>query len=253
MAKDKANMTSIGKALILVDTLAAANGSLSLKELSERTGWAKSTVHGLLSALRDFRIIMQDDDGRYRLGTHLFELGNAVSRQWNIVEIAKPVLQSVCTKLNESVCIATLDGDSMLVLDSIAAYSPMRVITDIGSRLPLHATAIGKAFLAGMPPDETTKLLKRIGMASYTPHTITDVPSILAERDVILKKGYAIENGEMRVGIRAVAAPIYDINDCVKYAISVTGMFRKITDETFYSAQELVISAASEITKKLHQ
>src|SRR5659263_197101 len=137
MVDRQAHVLSLGKSFALLGCLKQAGSSLSLKELAERTGFPKSTIHNLLSTMREFKAIEQDIDGRYRLGTYLFELGCAVEKQWNISKIAQPYLESICANVNESVSVGVLDGHSVLILNSIVASNPMRVITDIGTRLPI--------------------------------------------------------------------------------------------------------------------
>ncbi|MEG1548720.1 MAG: IclR family transcriptional regulator [Clostridia bacterium] len=242
---------SVARALALLDCLAQSGGPLPLKELSSRMGMPKSTLHGLLSTMREYRVVAQDEYGRYRLGAHLLELSSAIIRQSDVVGIAKPLLQSISREVEESACVCVLDGDYVLVLDSVAAMNPMRVMTDAGMRLPLHASAPGKAILAKLPEDEALRLIRLCGLAAYTPHTITDIKAIVAERLHIQEMGYAIDNGELRVGMRAVAAAISGPDGKYSYAIAVTGMFRKITDETFQTAQALVVEAAQTISKRI--
>lgn len=248
-ASHTGGVQSVKKAFSLLNCFARAHRPLSLKELSEMTGWAKSTVHGLLTAMREAGAVAQDDrDGKYRLGTCLFELGNAASKQWDILDLSKPLLQRLCDLTGESVCLAMFDETSVLVLDCVDAGSPLRIVTNIGSRLPLHASALGKAMLSGFTPSRAAAILQSAGMTPYTPHTIITAADMDAELMRIRAEGCAVENGELRVGMRAVAAPITDYYGTSRYAVGVTGMFRRVTDDEFLKAKELVCSAAGEIS-----
>ena len=242
---------TIDKAFAIMRCLAQANTPLSLKDISGRTGYPKSTAYRVLSSLRLHNAIVQDNDGKYRLGAVLFELGNAVERQWNIKQIAKPYLQQISNQVSESVSVAMLDGDSVLILDSEAAFNQISVMVDVGTRFPLHACALGKAILAYLPKEEAMSALARTGMPMYTPHTIADLGAMRRELESVRERGYAIENGEMRIGMRSAAAPIFDISGAVTYAIAMTGMFRRVTDEDFVKGIALITQAAAEISQKL--
>lgn len=251
MTQRPSNILSVGKAFSILTCLSREGSALSLRELAEKTGYPKSTLYSMLSTMREHRAISQDEGGRYRLGPLLFELGSSVTKQMDITGIARPYLQSVSDATDESVCIAMLDGDFALVLDCVAAKSPMRVITDAGTRLPLYASALGKAILAHLPAQQKSAFVSRADLAPLTPHTITDRRLLADELALIAGRGCAVENGEQRIGMRAVGAPIFDFGGAVKYSIAVTGMLKRTTDPTFIEAERLVIDAAAEISKKL--
>ena len=86
---------SVAKAMRLLDLLAASERPMTLAEISAQTGWPKSTVHGLLSTMREFSTVAQDNEGRYMLGIRLFEYGCTLSNSWTIIEIAKPFIQHI--------------------------------------------------------------------------------------------------------------------------------------------------------------
>ena len=252
MEIEKSQVKSVAKAIHLLDILAKERQSLSLLELSQRTGWPKSTIHALLSTMMDYSVIAQDNqDGKYHLGMHLFELGNVVTGTWNALEVARPYLQHIMLKTEESVNLGVMDRDEILVIEHIDSGNPLRVMIERGTRLPMHCTAMGKVLLASIPPSQAKRIIKNVPLQAYTPHTIVSVSDLEAELDKIRNDGYAIENGEMRVGMRAVAAPVYDVRGSAVYAIGITGMFRRISDDVFLSARDLVVNAAFGISKVL--
>lgn len=252
MEKQTSHVKSIARAMEILDCLAEARTALSLQEISLRTGWAKSTVHGMLSTLREYSVIEQSaSTGEYRLGIRLFELGNVVSKGWNIIPLAKPYLQKISTRTRECACIGMLDKDAVLYLDHVDTGTPLRVVTDVGSRMPLHCTALGKAMLAYMPKGRMRHTLLRAGIPVYTPHTLSSIGELERECASVRETGSAIENGEMRVGMRCVASPIFDHTGEAKYAVGVAGMFRAITDETFQLAKQSVLEAAYSLSGEL--
>lgn len=244
------HVKSLVKAIRLIDILADAKRHVSLKELSQLSDMPKSTVHGLLTPLREAGIIDQAADGKYHLGIRLFELGGIVSASWNIVHIARPHLQNIALQTGQSVQLSMIDKGELLILDHADTNRSLRVVTDIGDRFPVHSTAAGKAIMAFMPALQAQSILKA-GMPSFTPHTITTIDDMNAEIERIRENGYAIEDGESRIGLRSAAAPVFDIKGEPRYAISIIGMFRRTLSEDFIAAKDLVCQAAVLISKEL--
>lgn len=243
---------SVGKAMELLNCLAVARRPLSLQELALSTGWAKSTIHGLLAAMREYGVVDQSRlDGKYRLGLRLFELGSVVSGTWDVLLIAKPHLQEIARQTGESVHIGMLDRSDVLYLDYADDRRALRIVAEAGTRLPPHCSALGKAMLAYLPEQEALRALGNRELKAYTPHTITGPALLQQEFARIREAGYAVEDGEMRVGLRAVAAPIFNAYKQPAYAIGVTGMFRRVTDETFLLAKQMVADAAAAISAEL--
>ena len=129
--REPGQVRSVCKAMDLLACLAQARGPLTLGELSRRTGIPKATVHGLLSAMRPSAVVEQSgEDGRYRLGVRLFEYGCVVSRGWNVLEAAAGPMRRVAEETGETVSIAALDREEVLVLDCADAHSDLRVVSE---------------------------------------------------------------------------------------------------------------------------
>jgi IclR family acetate operon transcriptional repressor len=207
-------------------------------------------VHGLLSPLRESGMVEQAPDGKYHLGIRLFELGGMVSASWNVVPAARPHLQNIALQTGQSVQLSMIDKGEVLILDHADTNRSLRVVTNVGDRFPLHSTAAGKALLAFLPAAQAESLLKA-GMPSFTPHTITTAEGMRAEIEKIRRDGFAIEDGESRIGLRSAAAPIFDISGTPRYAISIIGMFRRTTSDDFLQARDLICAAARLISREL--
>lgn len=251
-SREPGQVQSVCKAMDLLACLAQAKGPLSLGELSRRTGIPKATAHGLLSSMRPGAVVEQSpEDGKYRLGMRLFEYGCVVSRGWNVLEAAAEPMRRVAEETGETVSISALDRGEVLILDSADAHSNLRVVSEKGARLPLHCTSQGKLLLAYLPRPQRKSLLRGCDFAAYTPHGHTSAVSLEAELPEILKQGFAVENGEYRIGLRSVSAPVYNVDGEAAYALCVVGMFRRINSPELEQAVRLLLDAAERISFQL--
>lgn len=241
---------SVAKAMHLLEVLAQDRQPMTLTELSQQTGWPRSTVFGLLTTMREYGVVAQREDGRYALGLRLFEYGCCVSGSWNISNIARPYMARLCAETEASVVLSIYDNRHVVILDQAEGHGSFRIVLDLGARLPLYATSQGKLFLSAMSASAAAQALQG-PMTLYTPHTITDPAAIAAELERIRQQGYAIEDGEYKIGLRSVSAPIYNVDGQLQYAISIIGMFRRVRSEEFQQAIELAVAAARSISAGL--
>ena len=225
MSSQGRSVHSVEKAIVLLDCFRRAGGSLSLSELVQQTGWAKSTVHGLLASMLPSAVVEQDrSDGRYRLGYHLFELGSAVAAGWDVVGVVRPYLEKLAQDLGKSAYLARLSGEELILAECVEPRSGLRISQEPGSRLPLHGSSQGKCILAAMPPEQAKALLRRKGMPRFTPHTITDWESLQPQLVLTRELGYAVEREEFQPGLQSVGAPVYTGSGSCIYAIGIVGI-----------------------------
>lgn len=242
---------SVVKAFRLLDILSKAKSPLSLAELSERSGWPKSTIYGLLSSMRESSVVEQQPNGRYFLGVHLFEYGCAVSGCWSISELARPFLQQLASKTGESVFLSILNRNEAITIDQVQSRAGLRVVSEVGTRLPLHCTSQGKVFLAAMPESEAMRILKLSPLSPFTPHTLVTWQDLAKDLDAARHQGYAVEDGEYKIGLGSVSAPIRDVSGQVKYAVGIIGMFHRAQSQEFRDALLLTQSTAAQISSAL--
>ena len=240
---------SVNKALILTELLLQNGAPMTLAELSRRSGFPKSTTHALLSTMRQHNIITQREDGRYYLGLRLFEYGCAVSAEWDISRVAHPYLEKLAMSTGASAFISIMDGGAVVNIDQCIGSDALHVVSEIGHRLPLHATSQGKLLLSRF---SDTEALRRVGsMTAFTPHTISDNEALLTALHRIEADGYAVEDGEYRIGLRSVSAPVYDRSRNMAYAIGVVGFFRRIASEEFAAVIEATQAAGRSLSQAL--
>ena len=242
---------SVAKAMELLQALSRAEKPLTLMELTECSGYPKSTVFGLLTTMRAYDVITQTPEGKYALGLRLFEYGRQVERKWDISRVARPYMEHLSQRTGASVMLSICEGGSVITLDQVEARDKLRIVSDAGARLPIYCTSQGKVFLAHMPRAQAEKLLRRQSMTQFTPHTITDVSVLLQEVDACRTNGFAIENGEYKIGLRSISAPVYTVDRTVRYTVGVIGMFRSTHSDEFRSAVEQVCATAATISAAL--
>ena len=251
MASSGDPVRSITKACALLDLLTEAGRSMSLGELAAASGYAKSTVYGLLSSMRSAGLIDQEpDSGRYALGMRLYEYGSAVQRTRSILVLCREPMQRLVEQSGESASLSMLDRGEALVLAHAEPDSAFHIVSETGAHLPLFCTAQGKVLLSALPHASVKRILETQAFA-YTPHTVLSLNALETELQTVREKGYAVENGEFRVGIRGVAAPVKTQRGEVKYALGLIGMFRRVDSDEFRAATAAVLQAAAALSEAL--
>ena len=247
------SVKSLGKALHLIDIINQARTPMTLMSLSQVSGFPKSTVYALLNTLCSYDCIRQGSDGRYYLGTRLFEWGCGVSASWELNNVARPYLEKLAAHTDATALLSRIEGNSVVVIDqSTAMCGGIYVTTEIGTLLPLHATSQGKLLLAAMSDASAKAFLSGAGqLESFTPHTIVEQESILRELGQIRANGYTVENGEYKIGLRSVSAPVYDRYGVMSYALSVVGLFRKVRSQEFEEVVACVSATARQLSEAI--
>ncbi|ETK37089.1 IclR family transcriptional regulator [Microbispora sp. ATCC PTA-5024] len=194
-------MTS--RVVAILGAFDAAHPLLTLTEIAERSGMALSTVHRLVAELESWRAVRRGDDGRYRVGRLIWELGRIAPDP--LQEIARPWLQDLFAGTGEDVHLAVRDGTEVRYVDSV--YARDVPIVPRGGRLPMHPTAAGKALLAHEPAWFVTSYLSR-PLERPTPHTITEPGRLARDLAQVRLRGYATAHEEMTLGSCSAAAPV---------------------------------------------
>ena len=247
----KGEVRSLSKALELLDILHRSGAPMSLQHLSQASGYPKSTIYALLATLRRHGCIRQERDGRYALGVRLFEWGCGAAAAWKITDVARPYLERLAADAGSTAVLSYIDGGGIVVIDQQIGGSSIHIASEIGSHVPLHATSQGKLFLASLPDATVKLLLTGQGMPAFTPHTITDMTALFPELQRIRESGYAIENGEYKIGLRSVSAPVPDQSGALRYTLSVVGLFRRIDSQEFENAVARVSEAARQLSRAI--
>lgn len=194
---------------------------LGFADLQLRTGLAKATLHRLLGDLVGARLL-ERVEGRYRLSRLVFELGMRASVERNLLEVATPFLEELYERTHETVHLGVREGHEVVYVAKMGGHRQAAAPSRLGGRMPMHATAIGKALLAWSPP-EVREAVLGTRLQRCSPRTVVNRTVLRGQLDEVMATGVAFEYEESAVGIICVAAPILDENDQALAGISVTG------------------------------
>ena len=258
MAKEvkrkSSHVQSVDRALMILDILSEADDGMSLTSISEKIELPKSTVHGLITTLKDRGYVEQrEEDDHYKLGSRLFELGSKVARSYDIRDAARASMKRLNNEYGETVHLGAEDNGEILYLEKFSADSLVSIISEVGIRLPMHCSGLGKVLLAQKSSAELKRFISQKGLPALTSKTITTKAKLEKELATIREQGYAIDNGEITEGLICVAAPIKDSNGKVRYAISVSGQLRDLHGKRLERLTADVVKAADEISAQMRR
>ena len=215
----------------LIDVLASREEAMSLKEISEKTGLHPSTTHRILNDLTVGRYVERPETGSYRLGMRLLELGNLVKARLNVRDAALAPMRELHRLIQQPVNLSVRQGDEIVYIErAYSERSGMQVVRAIGGRAPLHLTSTGKLFLASDDPQRVRAYATRTGLAGHTRNSITQLPAL--ERELIGARhaGVARDNEELELGVRCMAAGIYDDQGKLVAGLSISAPADRLDD-----------------------
>lgn len=215
----------------LIDVLASREDSISLKEISERTGLHPSTAHRILNDLAVGRFVDRPEAGNYRLGMRLLELGNLVKGRLNVRDAALAPMRELHRLTQQPVNLSIRQGDEIVYIErAFSERSGMQVVRAIGGRAPLHLTSTGKLFLAADEPQRVRSYATRTGLAGHTRNSITQLPVLERELSKARQYGIARDNEELELGVRCIAAGIYDDQGKLVAGLSISAPADRLDD-----------------------
>jgi len=194
------------RALGLLDAFDSTCPRLTLSEIADRSGTPLATAHRLLAELADWGALVRRSDGRYEIGRKLWDLGLLAPVQLELRQVAAPFLLDVHTTIRDTVHLAVRDGLSALYIERISGRESVPVVSQVGSRLPLHATGVGKVLLAAAPDDVVEEALA--SLAPQTRHTVVDPIQLRRELGEVRRRRYARTSEEMSPGAASLAVPV---------------------------------------------
>ncbi|HEY3730787.1 MAG TPA: IclR family transcriptional regulator [Steroidobacteraceae bacterium] len=223
----------------------------SVIEVAEALGLSRSTTYRIAERLRELGFLeISATSSRWRLGSESVQLGVAALQSTDIMQVAPPVLMRLLEQTREAVNMAVFDADSMVLVFREQGPQSVTISSRLGSRRPMHASSLGKAYMAAMKPDDRHALVKRLDMKRYTPETIVERAQLERELNKIQKRHFATDRREFEHTLACCAAAVFDHRAVPVGAISVSGPAERILSN-FDSIGGEVVAAAQRISQRL--
>ena len=227
-------------------------GSANLTEIARATTLNEATVLRYLNSLTSLGFIERFNATQYRLGWEMFRLGRRAASGQVPTDAILPSMERLLTEFNETVNFAVNKDRTVVVIEVVEGRRSVKKVTDVGQVDPWHASALGKSLLASMPDGEWRDIVAAAGLPSFTPHTITSVKKLAAEIKDIRERGFAIDREEAEEELTCVAAAIPTASgDPSSYALSVSFLTHRLTEDSLEHAGQQVVSAARDIAARL--
>lgn len=251
---DRYQVRSVARALEILELVASAGeNGLSLTEISQGVGMAKSSTIAAARTLATFGFLQIDDPGpRYRLGLALLRYGDLVARQTSLGKSALPLLHHLTEATGLTARLATSDDGYPVFVERVDGRGSVRFHTPLGQRELPHATAAGKVILAHLSSADALRVITESGLARHTANTITDRSELLHELERVRLMGFGVDNEEESEGIICVGAPVFDHAGACVGAISLTGLKVDIPEGDVGRLGNVVRETADRLTTLLN-
>lgn len=244
---------SVKKAFAILNAVSSSKEGLGVSELAKKLKLAKSTVHGMTSALEELGAVMRDPrTKKYKLGFTLLEIGRSAYSQIDLKTAARPVTENLMEKTQTSIFLGILNWDHVTILDIVEARQDLNITAPVGSNIPLFAGAVGKVFLASMDEEQAAKIISTKGLPRFTENSIVDSELYYKELKQVRENGYAVDDEEYIMGVRAVASPLMGLGQ-LRSAIWAVGFKASLDDSKMKSIADETLMAAGTISQRIQE
>lgn len=244
-------LNSLARAVALLEMLGESDMPLSLADVCRRMDLHKTTAHRSLMELERNGLIERTPENRFRLGLKLYELGNRAVEQIDLRAHVRPYFTRLAAKLGETVHLSVLQKASVVYLDKAGPSRKVCTSSKIGTSNPVYCTSMGKAMLAFQLPEVIEEITAKIRFVRYTDKTLDSREELMKCLDRVRRRGYAIDDEEIELGVRCVGAPIFDGDHRAIAALSVSGPAARITVQNVPAIAEHLLRCCREISTSL--
>jgi len=245
-------MNTVEKTLVILEAFLNEEQEIGLSRLADLTGLNISIVHRIISTLvKKGYIIQPFPRAKYSLGPKLLKFGSLTISRVKIRNIALPFMKKLNREINECVNLAILDSDEAVYIECVEpdeSNYKLRIFTQLGARVPLYCTGVGKVLLAYMTEKEWEQYFSERDLSHRTPNTITDYKQFEKELLYIKQDGFSVDNEEMELGVRCIAAPVRDHNGNVVATVSISGPTTRLTTPKIRQFESMIKDCASDIS-----
>jgi len=222
MTQNTSKIQVIDRAVTLINIISTYDKAVSLKFLAADSGLHASTAFRILASLITHGVVERTQSGEYRLGTRLLHWGNQVRGAMGIHSEARPVMQRLRDEIGETVNLTVREGDEVVYVERVTGRHAIRVEQVIGSRAPLHVTAVGKLMLADMEESTVLEFAQRTGLPRFTDNTLSTAQDLMAQIHKDREQGFALDNEEAELGVGCIGVLIRDSSGEVVAGLSVS-------------------------------
>ncbi|SEQ45408.1 transcriptional regulator, IclR family [Virgibacillus subterraneus] len=247
--KKRYTIHSIEKALDVLEIL-SRHEFMSLNEIAEQLSQPKSSLYRILLTLELRGFISHNSDKGYGLGFMQLSLTRNLLEENSLRSASLPDMKKLADKYGDTVNLGVLSHGEVIYLEIIEGTYPLRMTDSVGTKCPIHATAIGKAIAAHIPEDEVRTILQENESIQFTNNTITHTKDYMAELEQVRAKGYALDDEEQVEGARCISAPIFDMLGKVIGAISISGTVHRFSKANIPSIARDVMKTTRNISLK---
>ncbi|WP_409345265.1 IclR family transcriptional regulator [Paenibacillus sp. MBLB4367] len=251
MKKSRYTVPALEKGLSIIELLAHAELPLGVTDLYDVSKIPKSTIFMILTTLESLNYVQKVEDGKYRLTLKLYNTGMATLTKLDIRGIARPVMEKLALDLRFTVHLAMLENGKAIYIEKVKGPGFVQFSTEVGQTLHLHNSGVGKALAAYLPKDTLELYLQQNGMSASTANTITTPEAFHDFLASVRESGFAIEDEEGELGIRCVAAPVFDNLGRIAAALSVTALRNELPSIAFQAIGSKLQESALFISRQL--
>lgn len=242
---------SIDRALDIIEVLSESQKEMGVTEIAERVGLHKSTAHRIISTLAARGYINKTDKGAYKIGLQLIE---AVSCYINSLELqteARPYVAQTTAELGLTAHLGVLDGDQVVYIEKMDVFSNVRMYSQIGVRVHAYSCSLGKCLLSNYSAAQVRRIMANCSFIKFTKKTLGSIDELIADLELVRRRGWAIDDEEAEMGHRCIGAPIYDYRGDIIAAISASGPTASLTRDRIQPVAEYVRRQALEISRSM--
>ncbi|MBW3098331.1 HTH-type transcriptional regulator BhcR [Pseudohoeflea coraliihabitans] len=249
-ASESTLIQSLDRGIEVLKVVSRGNG-MSLTEIAEASGHPASTTYRMLTTLQKHGVVEFAESGQlWYIGLAAFRIGSTFLGRTSIVEQSRPIMQEMMTTSGETANLAIVDRNDVIFVSQVETHEPIRAFFRPGTRGPIHASGIGKAMMAYFAADRVAAIL-RAKLQRFTPNTLTDGRDVIAELQRTRARGWAIDDEERTLGMRCVAAPVFNQFGEAVAGISLSGPSVRVSRGRDEAHGTLVRAAADEVTNAI--
>ncbi|MGI5837271.1 MAG: IclR family transcriptional regulator [Chloroflexota bacterium] len=243
-------LRAVQRVMAILGSFSIEKPELGISEISVIVGLTPSSVYRVVASLERGGFLEQNPvTGKYRLGLEIFSLGSIVLEQMGLGRTSYPFLEELSRISRETVNLGILRQGQVMYVQKIESPELLRAGLTVGSRVPAHCTAIGKALLAHLPENRLEEIVKQHGLPQYGPNCITSLEKLKAHLAKVREQGYSVDDEELEADMRCIGAPIWNHMGVVIAGIAIAGPARRMTYARLEELRPAVLKAAEGISQ----